>query len=83
MEPKRREEKQVFAETGERSLYAVNISDSTGKVRDNAYRALEYGTNCLMVNAYTTGFDTLKMLAGRPGPSAGPPRRTWGPGTGR
>ena len=59
-------EKQVFEETGERSLYAVNISDSTEKVRDNARRALEYGANCLMVNAYTTGFDTLKMLAEDP-----------------
>ncbi len=59
-------EKKVFEETGEHSLYAVNISDSTEKVRDNAYRALEYGNNCLMVNVYTTGFDTLKMLAEDP-----------------
>ena len=59
-------EKRVYEETGEHSLYAVNISDSTEKVRDNAYRALEYGNNCLMVNVYTTGFDTLKMLAEDP-----------------
>ena len=59
-------EKRVYEETGERSLYAVNISDETGKVRDNAYRVLEYGGNCLMVNVYTTGFDTLKMLADDP-----------------
>lgn len=59
-------EKKVFEETGEHSLYAVNISDSTEKVRENAYRALEYGNNCLMVNVYTTGFDTLKMLAEDP-----------------
>ena len=59
-------EKQVYEETGEHSLYAVNISDSTEKVRDNAYRVLEYGGNCLMVNVYTTGFDTLKMLAEDP-----------------
>ncbi len=59
-------EKRVFEETGEHSLYAVNISDETGKVRDNAYRALEAGGNCLMVNTYTTGFDTLKMLANDP-----------------
>lgn len=56
-------EKRVFAETGEKSLYAVNISDETAKVRDNAYRVLDAGGNCLMVNTYTTGFDTLKMLA--------------------
>lgn len=59
-------EKRVFEETGEHSLYAVNISDKADKVRDNAYRALEYGNNCLMVNVYTTGFDTLKMLADDP-----------------
>lgn len=59
-------EKRVFEETGEHSLYAVNISDETAKVRDNAYRVLEAGGNCLMVNVYTTGFDTLKMLADDP-----------------
>lgn len=59
-------EKRVFEETGEHSLYAVNISDETAKVRDNAYHVLEAGGNCLMVNVYTTGFDTLKMLADDP-----------------
>lgn len=59
-------EKRVFEETGEHSLYAVNISGETAKVRDNAYRVLEAGGNCLMVNVYTTGFDTLKMLADDP-----------------
>lgn len=59
-------EKRVFEETGEHSLYAVNISDETARVRDNAYRVLEAGGNCLMVNVYTTGFDTLKMLADDP-----------------
>ena len=59
-------EKQVFEETGEHSLYAVNVSDRTDKVKDNAYRALEAGANCMMVNVYTTGFDTLKMLADDP-----------------
>ncbi len=56
-------EKKVYEETGEHSLYAVNISDNTDKVKENAYRALEAGGNCLMVNVYTTGHDTLKMLA--------------------
>lgn len=59
-------EKRVFEETGEHSLYAVSVSDETAKVRDNAYRVLEAGGNCLMVNVYTTGFDTLKMLADDP-----------------
>ena len=38
-------EKRVYEETGEHSLYAVNISDETAKVRDNAYRVLERGGN--------------------------------------
>ena len=59
-------EKQVYEEKGEHSLYAVNITDETGKVKVNAYRALEAGANCLMVNVYTAGHDTLKMLADDP-----------------
>lgn len=59
-------EKQVFEETGEHSLYAVNITDRPDKVREHAYKALDLGVNCLMVSAYTTGFDTLKMLADDP-----------------
>ena len=33
---------------GEHSLYAVNITDETGKVKVNACRALEAGANCLI-----------------------------------
>ncbi|GAB1476825.1 RuBisCO large subunit C-terminal-like domain-containing protein [Bacillota bacterium] len=59
-------EKQVFEETGEHTLYAVNITDSIDKIMDNAYRAIEYGTNCLMLNVYTAGHGALKMLADDP-----------------
>jgi 2,3-diketo-5-methylthiopentyl-1-phosphate enolase len=59
-------EKKVFAETGHHALYAVNITDDVSKIRDNAYRAIEYGTNCIMLNAYTAGFGALKMLADDP-----------------
>lgn len=59
-------EKQVFEETGEHTLYAVNITDSTDKIKDNAYRALEYGANCIMLNVYTSGHGALKMLADDP-----------------
>lgn len=59
-------EKQVFEETGEHSLYAVNITDDVSKIKENAYKALEYGTNCLMLNTYTAGFSALKMLAEDP-----------------
>lgn len=59
-------EKKAFEETGEHTLYAVNITDSVSKLRDNAYRALEYGANCLMINYYTVGFDAAKMIADDP-----------------
>lgn len=59
-------EKKAFEETGEHTLYAVNITDSIDKIRDNALRAIEYGTNCIMLNAYTAGQAALKMLADDP-----------------
>jgi 2,3-diketo-5-methylthiopentyl-1-phosphate enolase len=59
-------ERQAFEETGEHTLYAVNITDKIDKLRDNAYRAIECGTNCLMLNVYTSGHGALQMLAEDP-----------------
>ncbi len=59
-------ERQVFEETGERTLYSVNITDRIDKIKDNAYRALEYGANALMLNVYTAGHGALQMLAEDP-----------------
>ena len=59
-------EKQVFEETGERTIYTVNITDSIEKIKDNAMRALEYGANGLMLNVYTAGLGAMKMLADDP-----------------
>lgn len=59
-------EKKVFEETGEHTLYAVNITDSVDKIKDNAYRAIEYGANCIMLNTYTAGHGALRMLADDP-----------------
>ncbi len=59
-------EKQVFEETGEHTLYATNVTDRIDKVRDNAYRAIEYGANAIMINTYTSGFGTLQMLSEDP-----------------
>ena len=59
-------EKKAFEETGEHTLYAVNVTDSAEKIRDNALRAIEYGANCIMLNAYTAGHAALKMLADDP-----------------
>ena len=59
-------EKKVFEETGEHTLYAVNVTDSIDKIKDNAYRAIEYGANSIMLNTYTAGHGALKMLADDP-----------------
>ena len=59
-------EKQAFERTGEHTLYAVNITDRAEKVRDHAYRVIEAGGNCLMINFLPAGISTLSMLAEDP-----------------
>lgn len=59
-------ERKVYEETGEHTLYAVNITDNLDKLRDNALRALDCGVNALMVNTYTCGQAALKALADDP-----------------
>ena len=59
-------ERQVFEETGERTLYSVNITDRNDKIKENAYRAIEYGANALMLNTYTAGYGALQMLSEDP-----------------
>jgi 2,3-diketo-5-methylthiopentyl-1-phosphate enolase len=56
-------EKQAFEETGEHTLYAVNITDRVEKMRDHAQRVIEAGGNCLMLNFLPAGISTLSMLA--------------------
>ncbi|MGD8621938.1 MAG: RuBisCO large subunit C-terminal-like domain-containing protein [Anaerolineales bacterium] len=59
-------ERQAFEETGERTLYAINITDTLPQALDNAKRAIELGANCLMINVYATGFPVLRALAEDP-----------------
>ncbi len=56
-------EKQVFEETGEHTLYTVNISDSVPKIFKNAKRAVELGVNALMINYVAVGLPVLQALA--------------------
>jgi ribulose 1,5-bisphosphate carboxylase large subunit-like protein len=53
----------VREETGEKTLYAVNVTDEVTKIMDNAEAALSNGANCLMINFITAGFSALRMLA--------------------
>jgi 2,3-diketo-5-methylthiopentyl-1-phosphate enolase len=50
-------------ETGEKTLYAVNITDGVPKVLENADKAIELGTNCIMINYLTAGISVLRALA--------------------
>jgi len=54
--------KQAKEETGEDTLYTVNITDKVGKMKDNAMRAIEKGANALMVNTYTIGFPAAQAI---------------------
>ena len=59
-------EKQVYEETGERTLYTVNISDKVPKIFENARRAVELGVNAIMVNYLAVGLPVLQALAEDP-----------------
>jgi 2,3-diketo-5-methylthiopentyl-1-phosphate enolase len=56
-------EKRAYQEKGERTLYAVNITDRVDKIKENAQKAISAGANCLMLNYLTVGIDALRMLA--------------------
>lgn len=59
-------ERQVYEETGEHTLYTVNVTDEMPKVFENARRAVELGCNAIMVNYLATGFPVLRALAEDP-----------------
>jgi len=59
-------ERQVYEQTGEHTLYTVNVTDEVPKVFENAHRAMELGCNALMVNYLATGFPVLRALAEDP-----------------
>ncbi len=59
-------EKRVFEETGEHTLYTVNVTDEIPKVFENARRAVELGANAIMVNYLVVGFPVLRALAEDP-----------------
>jgi 2,3-diketo-5-methylthiopentyl-1-phosphate enolase len=59
-------EKQVYEETGEHTLYTVNITDSVPKVFESAKRAVELGCNALMVNYLAVGLPVMHALAEDP-----------------
>lgn len=55
--------KNVYEETGHRTLYAVNLTGRTSQLRDKARRAKELGADALLFNVHTYGLDVLQELA--------------------
>ncbi len=53
-------------EKGEKTLYTVNITDESYRLREHALRAIEAGANALMIDIFTTGFSGCRMLAEDP-----------------
>lgn len=59
-------QKKVEDETGEKKLYAVNVTDKVNIMIEKAHWAVENGANCIMVNVFTTGFSAMRVLAEDP-----------------
>jgi 2,3-diketo-5-methylthiopentyl-1-phosphate enolase len=59
-------EKRAYEETGEHTLYTVNITTDPAHIKEMAYRALDLGANALMVNMYTVGLAATRMITEDP-----------------
>jgi len=51
---------------GEKTMFACNITDEVGRLKDNALKAIKAGTNCIMVDVPGIGLSALKALADDP-----------------
>jgi 2,3-diketo-5-methylthiopentyl-1-phosphate enolase len=55
--------RQVYEETGHRTLYAANLTGRTSELKGKARRARELGADALLFNVHAYGFDVLQELA--------------------
>ncbi|MFJ7728838.1 2,3-diketo-5-methylthiopentyl-1-phosphate enolase [Neobacillus sp. NPDC097160] len=53
---------EVQEQTGHRTLYAVNLTGRTSKLRDKARKAAELGADLLLFNVFSYGLDVLQEL---------------------
>lgn len=58
--------KDAERQTGQKLLYAVNLTGPTSQLARQAKRAIAAGANALLFNALAYGFDTLHELASDP-----------------
>jgi 2,3-diketo-5-methylthiopentyl-1-phosphate enolase len=54
--------RQVYEETGHRTLYAANLTGRTSELRGKAQKARELGADALLFNVHAYGFDLLQEL---------------------
>jgi len=59
-------ERQVYEETGERTLYIVNVTGEIPQALENARRAAELGCGGVMLDCLSAGFPLLRLLAEEP-----------------
>ncbi|KXA90802.1 ribulose 1,5-bisphosphate carboxylase, partial [candidate division MSBL1 archaeon SCGC-AAA259D18] len=57
---------QVKEETGEETIYTVNVTDRSSKAIEKAQKAVDMGVNGLMINTFTAGFSTAREIAEDP-----------------
>lgn len=57
---------QASRETGQKLLYAANITGPTSKLAQQAKKAIQAGANALLLNVLAYGFDTLHELSSDP-----------------
>ena len=56
----------VFEETGQTSLYCVNVTDRPDRMLEAARRSVELGADMIMINVVTSGFGALQAAAADP-----------------
>ncbi len=59
-------ERQVYEETGEHTLYTVNVTDRLPRMFDLAKRCIDAGANAMMVNYLAVGPEAMRGLAEDP-----------------
>ncbi|WP_368504262.1 2,3-diketo-5-methylthiopentyl-1-phosphate enolase [Alkalihalophilus sp. As8PL] len=57
---------QAYERTGERKLYAVNLTGRTSELKTKAKQAAELGASALLFNVFAYGLDALQELAEDP-----------------
>ena len=58
--------RRAYEETGEQTIYCVNITDEVDRMVEKARRVIELGGNGIMVNFTPVGLSALRMLAEHP-----------------